>query len=462
MMYNMHFLQLILLLIFNSVNGNMECDCNTISAIQEVMQKEFFQIKLENSKMASRLRRLEASSTHSKTMNHQHSETVSDMSKDLDTSHDKTRNDIKRIETIESTLTRIVPQFESYIENKTDDIKHRIHGQRIDKIESALALVSNKTDNLLDMNNDSENAMELLHKTIKKAFKGEKLKRLNMELEMIKKIKNIEDYSVNFTRTSGQLVDKFKKEVAIENKEFKVEMIQQVITINYTINDYKIDVQSSFDVIENEVSKIRKTLSKLEDITLKDETDGGWSSWSSFGSCSDTCGRGVMMRSRTCTHPKPSLKGKHCEGSPVEITYCNRNPCPDTRVFFTAYGITGRSRAIFPEIIQNYGNGYDKSTGKFTCKYPGIYMFSFQISKQWKSYAPDYVKCSITINDVEKVATKGDPYGDDKDGYSISVTGTFHLRTNDVVNIGGCVSLYAAHNTYYSSFTGVLIVPDNI
>ncbi|XP_060571774.1 uncharacterized protein LOC132729951 [Ruditapes philippinarum] len=151
MMYYMHFVQLMLLFILNSVNGNMECDCNNIYAVQEVMQKELFQIKVENFKMASRLRRLEASSKHSKTMNHQLSETVSDMTKDLDPSHDKTRNDIKRIETIESTLAIIVPQFESYIQNKTNDIKHRLHEQRIDKVESELALVSNKTDDLLDM-----------------------------------------------------------------------------------------------------------------------------------------------------------------------------------------------------------------------------------------------------------------------------------------------------------------------
>ncbi|XP_060565744.1 uncharacterized protein LOC132724797 [Ruditapes philippinarum] len=459
-MYNLHFFQLILLLIFDSVNGNMECDCNTIAAIQEVMQKEFFQIKLENSKMASRLRRLEASSKQSKTMNHQHLETVSDMTKDLDSSHDKTRNDIKRIETIESTLARIVPQFEFYIENKTDDIKQRIHGQRIDKVESELALVSNKTDSLLDMNDGGENAMVQLKRTIRKAFHGEKIKGLNFKLKINEKVKNIEKYCVNFTISSGQLIDEFKKEVAIETKEFAAEMNQKEININNTINDIKFDAISRFDDLENALSKTKKTLSNLEDIILKDRTDGGWSSWGSFGSCSDTCGRGVMIRSRTCSQPKPSLRGKHCEGSPIQIAVCNTNTCPEMRIFFTATGITGSDTAIFPKSIQNYGNGYDKSTGHFKCKYPGIYMFSFQISKPM-SYT-GFMYCKIYLNDLHIVGAVGNPDSDVDIGFSISVSGTFHLNTNDEVYVSGCVGIAKAYNDYDSSFTGVLIVPDNI
>ena len=62
-------------------------------------------------------------------------------------------------------------------------------------------------------------------------------------------------------------------------------------------------------------------------------SDGGWSDWGSFGTCSVTCGVGVKIRSRTCSNPKPSLEGKHCQGSPVQVAVCSKNPCPGNRLY---------------------------------------------------------------------------------------------------------------------------------
>jgi hypothetical protein len=130
------------------------------------------------------------------------------------------------------------------------------------------------------------------------------------------------------------------------------------------------------------------------------------------------------------------------------------------RIFFTATGITGSDTAIFPKSIQNYGNGYDKSTGKFTCKYPGIYMFSFQISKD--EVHSGIMFCKIYLNGVHIVGARGNSDSDVYDGFSISVSGTFHLNTNDEVYVSGCRGIDKAYSDYDSSFTGVLIVPDNI
>jgi hypothetical protein len=130
------------------------------------------------------------------------------------------------------------------------------------------------------------------------------------------------------------------------------------------------------------------------------------------------------------------------------------------RIFFTATGITGSGTAIFPKVLENYGNGYDTSTGKFTCKYPGIYMFSFQISKS-ESYS-GIMLCKIYLNGVYTVGVRENPHSDVDDGFSISVSGTFHLNTNDEVYVSGCRGIDKAYNDYDSSFTGVLIVPDNI
>ena len=57
--------------------------------------------------------------------------------------------------------------------------------------------------------------------------------------------------------------------------------------------------------------------------------DGGWSSWSTFTSCSVTCGAGVMTRTRSCDNPLPLHNGKMCSGYPQEEAVCETQvECP--------------------------------------------------------------------------------------------------------------------------------------
>ena len=56
--------------------------------------------------------------------------------------------------------------------------------------------------------------------------------------------------------------------------------------------------------------------------------NGKWSSWSSYGSCSVTCGSGVKSRSRTCTNPAPSGGGSTCSGSSQQTAACVTVSCP--------------------------------------------------------------------------------------------------------------------------------------
>ncbi|XP_056015238.1 SCO-spondin-like [Ostrea edulis] len=57
-------------------------------------------------------------------------------------------------------------------------------------------------------------------------------------------------------------------------------------------------------------------------------TDGNWASWSAFGACSVTCGGGEQERTRSCTNPAPKDRGKKCTGSSVSSRSCNINGCP--------------------------------------------------------------------------------------------------------------------------------------
>ena len=69
--------------------------------------------------------------------------------------------------------------------------------------------------------------------------------------------------------------------------------------------------------------------------TLLFSVNGGWSSW---GSCSASCGSGVQTR--TCTNPAPAHGGSQCSGSSSQT--CNAHACPgDELVFFIKFLLNG-------------------------------------------------------------------------------------------------------------------------
>lgn len=59
--------------------------------------------------------------------------------------------------------------------------------------------------------------------------------------------------------------------------------------------------------------------------------DGGWTSWSSYGGCSRTCGGGYQTRTRTCTNPPPNYYSKNqaCMNErDYQTQRCNTGTCP--------------------------------------------------------------------------------------------------------------------------------------
>ena len=59
--------------------------------------------------------------------------------------------------------------------------------------------------------------------------------------------------------------------------------------------------------------------------------DGGYTEWSDFSACSETCGKiGTKIRRRNCTNPVPGGYGQNCSflGPDQEVTACNNGPCP--------------------------------------------------------------------------------------------------------------------------------------
>ncbi|XP_053391091.1 semaphorin-5A-like, partial [Mercenaria mercenaria] len=56
-------------------------------------------------------------------------------------------------------------------------------------------------------------------------------------------------------------------------------------------------------------------------------SNGGWSTWTGWTSCSSSCGGGLRSHSRSCTNPWPSTLGKFCDGTPFEMELCNTKSC---------------------------------------------------------------------------------------------------------------------------------------
>ncbi|WAR22275.1 DMBT1-like protein, partial [Mya arenaria] len=85
-------------------------------------------------------------------------------------------------------------------------------------------------------------------------------------------------------------------------------------------------LQSLFDICNGDAEKAASICPKF--CNLCTYTNGQWSEWSSWSSCSITCGEMTLTRSRSCTNPAPSPRGKPCVGSPADHKQCVLEKCP--------------------------------------------------------------------------------------------------------------------------------------
>ncbi|XP_060566969.1 coadhesin-like [Ruditapes philippinarum] len=113
-----------------------------------------------------------------------------------------------------------------------------------------------------------------------------------------------------------------------------------------------------------------------------DASNGGWSDWVTWSTCSESCGVGVKTRSRSCTNPVPGTHGEPCVGDPIQVETCNEEECQS--VAFNAYYITDCSPVsgqtmIFSKTLLNEGDAYNTSTGIFVAPRNGTYTFDAQM-----------------------------------------------------------------------------------
>lgn len=55
---------------------------------------------------------------------------------------------------------------------------------------------------------------------------------------------------------------------------------------------------------------------------------GVWSKWSSYSSCSKSCGNGIRTKRRLCNSPPPRYGGRQCSGSSTSTIGCKIRDCP--------------------------------------------------------------------------------------------------------------------------------------
>ena len=109
----------------------------------------------------------------------------------------------------------------------------------------------------------------------------------------------------------------------------------------------------------------------------------------------------------------------------------------------------------FSEVVNHKGSHYSTSTGRFTCQYPGIYVFHLHIMKedlQSEAY------CNIRKNSIDLITASSFTYGDaTRSLVSASTSAVLQLAQGDIVDIASCSHISTIRHGWETSFSGYLL-----
>uniref|UniRef100_A0A182R2D1 Cell adhesion molecule n=1 Tax=Anopheles funestus TaxID=62324 RepID=A0A182R2D1_ANOFN len=88
--------------------------------------------------------------------------------------------------------------------------------------------------------------------------------------------------------------------------------------------------------------------------------DGGWSEWSRWSQCSKSCGKGIKSRKRFCNNPAPKAGGKPCAGENIEHSQCSIRQCRNDALLRT-----GNTKKNFTPLL-TYETQYAANPGPLT------------------------------------------------------------------------------------------------
>ena len=128
------------------------------------------------------------------------------------------------------------------------------------------------------------------------------------------------------------------------------------------------------------------------------------------------------------------------------------------KVAFTVYGPNTSSSSDplrFNTVVTNTLNGYNATSGKFTCQFPGLYFFT--VMAMINIIHAEHSSCRIYANDIDsKILALVD--GSNNGYHSSTNTLVRHLNKGDTVYLS---CLPVAPLSLFTSFSGVLIQPDD-